>query len=229
MDHIVKDLMPDRPGVTELDPTLPDIERDMCRTAGQLAPLLTDREDSAADVRLHASAERSHRRRLEARVPAGETYPGFFAPVASSVRFVDGCFGGFIDSLKRAGLYDRSIIVLTSDHGDSLGEEGRWGHAFFLYPEVMRVPLIIHLPSSLRQQVSADPDAVAFSTDITPTLYALLGHEPMDLGPLFGRPLFGPAGAAPPRRTATVPAGVELRRGLRDPSRERHVHVHLRR
>ncbi len=135
------------------------------------------------------------------KVPPGETYPGFFAPVASSVRYVDGCFGRFVDSLKRTGLYDRSIIVLTSDHGDSLGEGGRWGHGFFLYPEVMRVPLIIHLPSSLKARVSADPSAVAFSTDITPTLYALLGYEPADLGSLFGRPLFGPAGGqAPPPR-----------------------------
>ena len=131
----------------------------------------------------------------------GESYPGFFAPVASSVRYVDGCFGRFIDSLKRTGLYDRSIIVVTSDHGDSLGEGGRWGHGFFLYPEVMRVPLIIHLPASLRGRVSVDPNAVAFSTDITPTLYALLGHEPADLGSLFGRPLFGRIdGAARPAR-----------------------------
>ena len=86
------------------------------------------------------------------------------------------------------------MIIVTSDHGDSLGEEGRWGHAFFLYPEVMRVPLIVHLPSWLKARVKTDVDAVALSTDITPTLYALLGYEPRDLGSLFGRPLFaGPA------------------------------------
>jgi arylsulfatase A-like enzyme len=111
---------------------------------------------------------------------------------------VDGCFAGFVAALKQAGLYDRSIVIVTSDHGDSLGEGGRWGHAFFLEPEVMRVPLIIHLPSDLRARVAADTKAVAFATDITPTLYALLGHDPSDLGPLFGRPLFGPIDGPPP-------------------------------
>ncbi len=201
MDHIVKDLMPRRDGMTELDPTLPDIERDMCRTAGQIGPILAGGGDPRPTF-FYTLPQNDHIAVASKRkVPPGETYPGFFAPVASSVRYVDGCFGRFVDSLKRTGLYDRSIVVLTSDHGDSLGEGGRWGHGFFLYPEVMRVPLIIHLPSSLKGRVSADANAVAFSTDITPTLYALLGYEPADLGSLFGRPLFGPAGGnAPPPR-----------------------------
>jgi arylsulfatase A-like enzyme len=54
----------------------------------------------------------------------------------------------------------------------------------------MRVPLIVHLPSWLKARVKADVDAVAFSTDITPTLYGLLGYAPQDLGSLFGHPLF---------------------------------------
>jgi hypothetical protein len=200
MDHIVKDLMPQRAGMTELDPALPDIERDMCRTAGEIEPILATRDPRP--LFFYTLPQNDHIAVASKKELApGESYPGFFAPVASSVRYVDACFGRLVDSLKRAGLYDRSLIVLTSDHGDSLGEGGRWGHGFFLYPEVMRVPLIIHLPASLRGRVSADPNAVAFSTDITPTLYALLGHEPADLGPLFGRPLFGPIdGAAHPAR-----------------------------
>jgi hypothetical protein len=200
MDHIVKDLMPQRAGMTELDPALPDIERDMCRTAGEIEPILATRDPRPLFV--YTLPQNDHIAvASKKKLGPGESYPGFFAPVASSVRDVDACFGRLVDSLKRAGLYDRSLIVLTSDHGDSLGEGGRWGHGFFLYPEVMRVPLIIHLPASLRGRVSADPNAVAFSTDITPTLYALLGHEPADLGPLFGRPLFGPIdGAARPAR-----------------------------
>ncbi len=198
MDFVVNDLVPHRADVTELDPGLKETQIDLCRTTSELETMLNARTDQRPmfvytlpqNVHIAVASKR--------KPPAGETYPGFFAPVASSVRAVDGCFGGFIDFLKRAGLYDRSLIVLTSDHGDSLGEGGRWGHAYFMYPEVMRVPLIIHLPSSLRGRASVDPDAVAFSTDITPTLYALLGHEPADLGPLFGRPLFGLNGAAAP-------------------------------
>ena len=62
------------------------------------------------------------------KVPAGETYPaGFDARVASSLHRVDACFGSFMEFLKQEHLYDDSVVVVTSDHGDLLGEEGRWG------------------------------------------------------------------------------------------------------
>jgi hypothetical protein len=117
-------------------------------------------------------------------------YDGFYAPYASRVRRFDGCFGAFVDDLKTRGLYDRSVIVLTSDHGDSLGEEGRWGHAYTIYPEVLQVPLIVHLPPAMAARVEATPDALAFTTDITPSLHALLGHDVRVSSPIFGRPLF---------------------------------------
>ena len=49
------------------------------------------------------------------------------------------------------------MIVLTADHGDSLGEEGRWGHAYTIYPEVLQVPLIVHVPAALRQRSTSPP------------------------------------------------------------------------
>src|SRR6185503_8656899 len=58
--------------------------------------------------------------------------------------------------------------------------------------EVMRIPLIVHLPARLRARAAPELGAVAFSADLTPSLYALLGYDPADLGPLFGRPLFVP-------------------------------------
>ena len=80
-------------------------------------------------------------------------------------------------------------MVLTADHGDSLGEAGRWGHAYTLFPEVVRIPLVVHAPASLQTRL-ADPSTLAFSTDITPTLYALTDHpvEP-SASRVLGRPL----------------------------------------
>src|SRR3569832_2014119 len=95
-----------------------------------------------------------------------------------------------MDAVKRAGLYDDSVIIVTSDHGDLLGEEGRWGHSMWVYPDVMKVPLIVHLPSWLRSTYRSDLDALVFSTDIAPSLYTLLGYQPADLGSLFGRSFF---------------------------------------
>jgi hypothetical protein len=125
-------------------------------------------------------------------------YEGFYAPVASRVARFDACLGAFVNDLKARGLYDRSIIILTSDHGDSLGEEGRMGHAYSLHPEIVRVPLIMHVPAALRSRWSWDEQRVAFTTDITPTLYRLLGHEPHAPAGFFGEPLAQPAGAPLP-------------------------------
>ena len=82
------------------------------------------------------------------------------------------------------------MIILTSDHGDSLGEEGRMGHAYTIFPEIIQVPLLVHLPVALRSTFSAEPSAIAFTSDITPSLYALLGHAPVPPASIFGQPLF---------------------------------------
>ncbi len=123
-------------------------------------------------------------------VVGGGDYPGFYAPYASRVRRLDAQFGAFIQYLKDRGRYDRSLIIFTADHGDSLGEEGRFGHAYTLYPEIMKVPLLMHVPAPLRQGLSLDSTQAAFLTDITPTLYYLLGHRPLLADPVLGRPLF---------------------------------------
>ena len=121
-------------------------------------------------------------------------HPGFNDAYASGVENVDQIFGGFIDFLKKRGLYEHSIIVITSDHGESLGEMGRESHVSNLTPEVIQIPLIVHLPQSLKKRVTARTEETVTLHDITPTLYALLGHRPLT-GPaeLVGHSLFGSA------------------------------------
>jgi hypothetical protein len=121
----------------------------------------------------------------------GQHYSGFYDPYASRIARFDACFGAFIRALTNAGLYDNSIVVFTADHGDLLGEEGRWGHAYNLNPEVVRIPLIIHRPPNLRS-AAVDTKRVAFSTDISPSLYRMLGYAPATLGAWFGQSLYGP-------------------------------------
>jgi len=119
----------------------------------------------------------------------GGSYGEFYAPYASRLRRLDGCFGQFVNFLKMRGIYDNSVVAFTADHGDSLGEQGRWGHAYSLAPEIVRIPLLIHLPPSL-QRLHYDPNGVAFSTDLTPSLYYMLGHPPSLHNEIFGKPLF---------------------------------------
>ena len=136
-------------------------------------------------------------------VPPGEAYPGFYAPYAARVRRIDGCFGRFVDFLKRRGVYDNSLVVLTADHGEMLGEDGRWGHVYFMFPPILEVPLIVHLPAELRAQ-TPDLGAISFLTDVSPTLYASLGYRPKPSNPLMGEALLGPDAFDPASRRRGV-------------------------
>ena len=195
-DHI-SELFTPSPATVWLDRGVDEMEHSFCGTMQELEADLQGRGSNAPPIfaltrplDLHVSKIRS------AAGPAGESYPGFDAAYAARVRRIDACFGRFVDDLKRTGLYADSVIVVMADHGDSLGEEQRWGHAYTLFPEVMRIPLIVHLPPALAGTVTADLSGASFSTDVTPTLYALLGYRPADLGPLFGEPLFAAPGVA---------------------------------
>ena len=172
-----------------------------CSTLSEIRSRLANRLPTDAPVFVYALPQDIH-----VSVVASEgaqsldqaDYTGFHAPVASRVRRLDQCLGEFVADLKARDLYDQSVIVLTSDHGDSLGEEGRMGHAYSLHPEVVRIPLIVRVPPAMRGGWTWNESRAAYSTDITPTLYRLLGHEPSRPAPFFGEPLALPPGTAPP-------------------------------
>jgi arylsulfatase A-like enzyme len=92
------------------------------------------------------------------------------------IRFTDHYIGKVLDELKERGILDETIVVVTADHGEAFGEHDRFGHHPLLYDELLRVPLIIHVPGiesrTIDQQVSL--------LDLGPTLYDLLGIETPD-------------------------------------------------
>jgi len=205
MDSIVVQLMSPPPPADEVDRGVPVVEYRLCRTLEDLTAKLSAAPGDPRPIFAYALPQDIHVSHVRSEpVPAGRSYPGFFAPAAAQIERMDQCFGEFIHFLKRSKLYDDSVIILTSDHGDSLGEMLRWGHSYTMFPEVARIPLIVRVPERLRERFVADERAVSLSTDITPTLYALLGHPPADLGPLYGRPLFAPRGEQLPPRTGPL-------------------------
>ena len=90
------------------------------------------------------------------------------------VDFVDGNVGRILDVLEKRGLLDSTIIVYYSDHGEMLGEHGRW-HKSCFYEGSMRVPLIIRQPGAnsagtvVKENVSL--------VDLAPTLCEWAGYE----------------------------------------------------
>jgi arylsulfatase A-like enzyme len=198
LDPVMTELLPRSPARIELGADSVRSRDDACRVFAEVS-LQLDRSGTDAPAFAYSLPMNTHISYMQGQPIPGETHPGFYTPLAARVRQIDGCLGAFIAHLKARGLYENSVIIVTSDHGDSLGEEGRWGHGSAGFPEVLRIPLIVHLPSRLAGRWAADVEAVSFSTDIVPTLYRLLDQEIVLRGSIVGMPLVYAPGTAPPR------------------------------
>ncbi len=67
----------------------------------------------------------------------------------SEIAYCDKYIGQVLDKLDKQGLRDNTIVILTADHGESLGEHGYVGHGRHLYDDIVRVPLIVRYPPSV--------------------------------------------------------------------------------
>lgn len=195
MDHITAQMVSASMPVDALDKGRNEMQYDFCGTLEELQGKLDTGIAAREPIFAHTRSLNLHISKLTVRIGAPDpAYGGFQAPAAAAVRRMDACFGRFITYLKDTGLYDNSIVVLTADHGDALGEAKRWGHAYTLFPEIVRVPLLMHIPGPLRARFIADVEAASYSTDITPSLYALLGYSLRPTAWPLGRSLFVPPG-----------------------------------
>ena len=98
------------------------------------------------------------------------------APYASydrGIPAVDAAMGKLISGLRSHKLYDDSIIVVTSDHGESLGAHGEDTHGIFLYEETIRVPLLVKLPQ--QQMAGKRVKGRVRLLDIAPTFLETAG------------------------------------------------------
>jgi len=96
-------------------------------------------------------------------------------------RYVDGFVTELIAQLKQAGLYDSSLIVFTSDHGEGLGEHDWMTHAEYVYDEQIHVPLIVKLPAghTAEEALRARARSMVRHVDVAPTVLEVLGLRPL--------------------------------------------------
>ena len=105
--------------------------------------------------------------------PFASRYKG--RPYNGEVAFADSQVGRVVRRLKELGVYDRTVIVVMGDHGESLGDHGEATHGFFIYNSVTHVPFVIRAPfSRTGSRRVADP---VRSVDLLPTVLDLLGAE----------------------------------------------------
>lgn len=166
-DSILKEILKSEASESDLDHGVGTQDLDFCKTSTEIisrlkanpkqGPVLTYSQSQNIHVSVLARGHTSYE---------------------DEVKRIDKCLGVFKNELEKLNLLEKSIVVLTSDHGDSLGEEGRYGHAYTIYPEVLRIPLIMHLPKVLKEEFMTQPERLAFSTDLAPSLEMLLGRAP---------------------------------------------------
>ena len=106
-----------------------------------------------------------------------------------ALRELDAIFARLLAVLRERGELDRTVVVVTSDHGEHLGEHHRVDHQYSLYEELLRVPLVIRAPG--RAEAGEDDTPVS-GIDLFPTLLAALGLDVPELGS-GARDLLAPA------------------------------------
>lgn len=92
------------------------------------------------------------------------------------VAFVDAQIGRLVDSLEEMGLYDRTTLIVTSDHGEEFWEHGGFEHGHTLYDELVHIPLVIKFPEH-DGIAGKSIDSQVRILDIMPTVFELVGLE----------------------------------------------------
>jgi len=94
------------------------------------------------------------------------------------IAYIDQVIGELFQNLRQLGLYDRTVILVTADHGDEFYEHHGWGHGHSLFNELLRVPLIVRYPAVFPQGTHLAQSAQHI--DLMPTILELCGIERLD-------------------------------------------------
>jgi arylsulfatase A-like enzyme len=93
----------------------------------------------------------------------------------SCIARTDAEIGRLVEYLKRNGLYDNTMIIVTADHGEEFMEHGGLGHGDTLYNELLHVPLVVKLPGQHRKRVIPGSFALA---NLYPSILKTIGFSP---------------------------------------------------
>jgi len=106
-------------------------------------------------------------------LPAGFRRPPGLSDYAAQLVYADRVVGAFREALIRGGWWDRSLVILISDHGEGLGDHGENSHGSFVYESTLHVPLILHWPSGTAPLGVRDDRPVGL-IDVAPSILDFL-------------------------------------------------------
>ena len=102
--------------------------------------------------------------------------PDVLAAYDSGIRFVDGQLATLFEQLRQAGTFDNTVLIVTSDHGESMFEHRRYiSHAYTLSEEEVRIPLLVRVP---RARETGRRDEVVQLVDLFPLILDELELKP---------------------------------------------------
>jgi choline-sulfatase len=90
------------------------------------------------------------------------------------IAYTDHVIGKLFESLKQNGVAEKTIVILTGDHGEGLGEHKERTHSLFIYDATQHVPLMIHLPNKKAHRIQS----IVSHIDIAPSILELAGISP---------------------------------------------------
>jgi len=96
----------------------------------------------------------------------------------ATIQHIDHQVGRMVDVLKRKGIYDNTLIVYTSDHGEYMGCHHQLLKGGYMYDPLVKVPLIVRYPGAVNG--GAVSDAMVTNLDLAPTILRQCGVEPSD-------------------------------------------------
>jgi arylsulfatase A-like enzyme len=134
--------------------------------------------------------ESQSRRRLyaynlppDARLPDGRMDAGLTRDrYDGEIRYADAEIGRLLEALRAGGRLENTVVIVTSDHGESLGEHDYWfEHGLYAYEATCRVPLIVRLPGGRPGRRPGRREGDMSLVDLTPTLLDYLGLDAIGL------------------------------------------------
>jgi arylsulfatase A-like enzyme/Flp pilus assembly protein TadD len=105
--------------------------------------------------------------------PFKSRYPA--VPYDGEIATADDIVGKFLSFLKSRGLYDPSLVVVVSDHGEGLGQHGEDEHGVLLYRETLHVPLLVKLPG--KRRAGEKIETTVGLVDVAPTVLESTGAD----------------------------------------------------
>jgi arylsulfatase A-like enzyme len=104
-----------------------------------------------------------------------------------AIAYLDYCIRDLLNFLKRLGIYDDTLVIITADHGENFGDHGLGYHMFCLYDSLLHVPLLMSYPRLRKSGIKIS--SIVSLIDVLPTVLELIGCDLCDYQEIQGKSL----------------------------------------